>query len=400
MRNFILIIIILLSTIINLLPFVLFNNTASLPLILILFKTIFFILTILTIIYYTLLSHKPINTKFKSKILSYKTSNKFNQLFQTLYKNKFYKFEKLRKKLAILTIIQMFFLFLTLYSFFSYSKLHYYNTKNSSELFTLIQIDEYENSSFALEYKMEKLTSLSFIFFIITLFCKWKLQNTYTKQYKSEIISEFVMLLNPNLTYQPTSTPTRIENVYRKANFDEIPFNNYYEDDYIEGFLDENTYIQLADISAQYKSSTDKHKEELFKGIFAFTKSIKNINTSIKIKKDKLNISNNTNLIKLDNQTFEKYFDVYSEDSITTLRILSADIMADLIDFYEKYKLEFEIIFKNDTIYLRFLTGNMFEPKIFNSSINKNTLFIYYSILEFVLELTKKVNHVLNEIDI
>ena len=114
MRNFILIIIILLSTIINLLPFVLFNNTASLPLILILFKTIFFILTILTIIYYTLLSYKPINTKFKSKILSYKTSNKFNQLFQILYKNKFHKFEKLRKKLAILTIIQMFFLFLTL----------------------------------------------------------------------------------------------------------------------------------------------------------------------------------------------------------------------------------------------------------------------------------------------
>ena len=78
----------------------------------------------------------------------------------------------------------------------------------------------------------------------------------------------------------------------------------------------------------------------------------------------------------------------------------SQDDIVYLIDFYKKYNLDFEVIFKNDTIYMSFFTGTMFEPKTFGSSMDKQLLFTYYSILQFISNVTKKVNKTLEDLEI
>ena len=55
----------------------------------------------------------------------------------------------------------------------------------------------------------------------------------------------------------------------------------------------------------------------------------------------------------MDSKEFEKYFDIYSENKIVAMQILTSDIMESLIEFYNKYQLEYEIVFRNNTIYLK-----------------------------------------------
>ena len=53
----------------------------------------------------------------------------------------------------------------------------------------------------------------------------------------------------------------------------------------------------------------------------------------------------------------------------------------DLEYFYNKYQIKYEIVFRENTIYMRFFTGAMFEPKIFGNSMDKELLLKYYCII-------------------
>lgn len=244
---------------------------------------------------------------------------------------------------------------------------------------------------------------ISFFIGILLTYLNYKYVKKYKNTYKTEIIADFVKLLNDKLDYVPYFTTTsQIQKDYKEANFENRSFNRFSADDYIEGNLDTDITIELVDIHLQNVtgSGRSRHTEEIFQGIFGLSKCNKNINTYIKVSKNKFKLFDNNARLEMDSQEFEKYFDIYSEDKILAMRILTADTMEYLIKFYEKYKLEFEIVFRNDKIYLRFFTGPMFEPKIFGNSMDKELLFVYYSILDFVLQVTKKVNKTLQEIEI
>ena len=49
---------------------------------------------------------------------------------------------------------------------------------------------------------------------------------------------------------------------------------------------------------------------------------------------------------------------------------------------------------------IRFHTGNMFEPKLFKSSLDYNMLKEYYDIIEFVIRVTKEINKVIENTEI
>lgn len=135
----------------------------------------------------------------------------------------------------------------------------------------------------------------------------------------------------------------------------------------------------------------------MFQGIFAFTTSNVDIGTYILISKNKIKTITK-NLIEMDDTNFEKYFDVYSPNRNLAMQLLTSDIMESLINFYTEYNLDFEIIIRNNTVYLRFFTGPMFEP-ISENPIDKQLLFTYFCILEFILDVTKKINSTLNNLE-
>lgn len=254
--------------------------------------------------------------------------------------------------------------------------------------------------------KLWLLIIIGFIFVILGL--NKTDENNYKSQYKTEIINNLIKIINERLEYNTKNfNPNIVLANYQEADFDNEVFNIFNVDDNISGFLEDDLYIEMSDLDIQkkevyYDDEGDRHEHivEIFKGIFAQTICNKDIGTYIKISKNEINIFGRRNKIEMDSAEFEKYFNIYSQDKILTMRILTSDVMVDLVDFYNKYNLPYEIVIRDNNIYMRFFTGAMFEPKIFGNALDKKQLFTYYCILKFIVNVTKDINKAVGDIEI
>lgn len=153
-------------------------------------------------------------------------------------------------------------------------------------------------------------------------------------------------------------------------------------------------------IEKEVKGENSTTHIPVFDGLFVMSQISKNVCEELRVSPDKFKLFEGYNKTVLDSSEFEKKFDVYSSDKIMAMRILSADTMEALTSFYNKYKIDFEILIKGNELYLRFFTGNLFEYKSLKFMSNKKELFLYYTTVKFVIDLTKKINNVVNEIEI
>lgn len=226
-----------------------------------------------------------------------------------------------------------------------------------------------------------------------------KVNEMYLKTYKDTIIRNFVKCINRSLNYHNNGDDYLAKN-YLDAKFDDIEYNTFYTHDYIEGITKDHVSLDLCNFSLQDRNENDELLKTKYSGIFSFTMLDKSINNEVIIKKNRFLIKRRSKLVNLDSFEFEKYFDVYSSSNIIATEILTHDVMEDLVSFYKKYKIRFEIIIKNRKIHIRFDTGIMFAPNIFKKSNNLKTLWVYYNILNFVISLTIKLNKTLKKVEV
>lgn len=221
-----------------------------------------------------------------------------------------------------------------------------------------------------------------------------KCNATYKESFKNNVIKNFVKYINPTLDYYPDGGLNMVDQ-YKNANFDNEKIINVTTDDYIKGVDNNNVRIEMANIFAESKHLD---KNIVYEGIFSVTQINTHLNNEIKVTKNKFLLNKDNENVLMDVQEFEKYFDVSSGSHILAMQILTHDIMDDLVNFYKSYNIDFEILFKDNNIYIRFKTGIMFEANLLKKSCDINTLWIYYSILNFVTNLTIKINKVLKDV--
>lgn len=251
-------------------------------------------------------------------------------------------------------------------------------------------------------YYWSYLLIIGFIFIILGMNNKYKKQ--YELIYKKEIINKFIKLVSDKLEYKAYNINSeQIKGVYKAANFDDKMFNIFEVDDYITGLLEDNINIQISDLDVKYRVNIGTRSETamVFNGLFVQTDCNKDLGTYIKISREEIKTFIPNDIVEMDSEEFEKYFDIYSENKILAIQLLTSDVMTTLVDFYTRYHLEYEIVIRNNKIYMRFFTGEMFEPEILGSSMDeKKLLFRYYCILKFIADVTKEVNKALKEIEI
>lgn len=326
--------------------------------------------------------------KYKGYVDSKDIPSEFETIYEDLYNNHITVLEDMRKKVRWRTVVQNIFL---VFSIIGYV----FAELDSDIIFDFIPMNIYMSITI--------IGVVSIPLFVLMAYLNKKYKDKYLNFYKNEILNNFIKLINSKLIYRPNSIQTSASEIdYIKSNFDDRDFNIFTMDDWIEGNLTEDIYAKLYDIDVKKQTGSGKsrHVETFFQGIFAITQCNKNIGTFVRISKNKSKVLHKNFRVEMDSEEFEKYFDVHSDDKILAMRILTSDIMESLTDFYTKYNLPFEIIFRRSTIYLRFFTGPMFEPKVFGSSMDKELLVVYYAILKFIVEVTTKVNIVLQEIEI
>ena len=320
---------------------------------------------------------KP-HKKYKhSKIKKTKISYQFKELYDYIETEYASELEKNRKNLlkSIAICIILFIISFILYIFLD--RLLDFNTKNG-----------------------QKILGIVFIPAVMYFIYKYKKYNKiYVENYKDKIIKNFVIYINNNLNYHQYGGK-HLFNYYLNAKFDDKNFNSFVTDDYIEGFNENNTKIEMCNIALENVNDKGEFLNLSYEGIFSITKLNIYLPEEIRIKKNSYSLKNNYNKVEMDSKEFEKYFDVYSNSNILAMEILTHDIMEELVQFYTTYKIKFELVIKNDNIYIRFDTGVMFEPNILKKSSDMNILWVYYNILVFVTNLTIKINKLLKNLDI
>ena len=211
----------------------------------------------------------------------------------------------------------------------------------------------------------------------------------------SDVIRRFIQLISPNLNYSNTSYIDE-ENYYQTACFDNLQLNSLITKDTISGTTKDNYKFYASNISVTY---TD---ENIFNGIFSTVVLDKTIPSYTKINTE--NIEYNTTYalgatnsllkyIEMDNADFNKILHVYSNDRLNTTEILTSDILDYLTEFYNKYHVNFQLVFTGNHVYSRFFINQLFTPSFMGNLFNKNNFALCYIIITFILDIIEKLSN-------
>lgn len=235
---------------------------------------------------------------------------------------------------------------------------------------------------------------LSVFCIILISFIKRKQFVKEYKKYKEEIFPDIIKTFSEDMLYSSGEYYNGdIRTWYYAAGFDNGKMGYFKTNDYIK-CLKEDMKIEIANVWIPEGNSDSV--DVIFYGIFAHADIVKNIEKFISISQNK--VLKRKNKIDMDNSDFEEIFDIYSRDKVYAMRILTSDVMMLLRDFYLKFEIEFEIVLRGNKIFTRFYTGKIFGEGMFEDPLNKKTLYIYYCIINFIIDLTKGVNKALEEI--
>lgn len=224
----------------------------------------------------------------------------------------------------------------------------------------------------------------------------------YTKIFKRKVIEPFVKNIDENLNYNASQGIASV--LYRQGEFEH--FDLYSSEDAIEGILDDKYQVRMAEVHTQNESRDSKGRRTtytLFHGIFGNVECAKNIGTKLKIHSDKGmlgNIFKGKTRLEMDSTEFEKYFDINAENKIIAMQILTSDVMQMMIEFREQSKIKYELTIKENQIYIRFHTGEVFEPKMFTNSLAYDMLKRYYDIIDFIFKVSREINKAIENTEI
>ena len=227
---------------------------------------------------------------------------------------------------------------------------------------------------------------------------------SYKGLFKEKIIGPIIENVFEGAMYNPNDGIDYAE--YRKAGFkDDI--DSYLSEDLIVAPLNMRDGSKtIANFSEVHTMKEHKDKDgnvsysTEFHGLAGYFKLSQNINRRIYIRTNGRVTDWGTNKVDMDMSEFEKMFDVESYDKNITMRILTADVMTEMVDVYEKYKYKFEISIVKDTVYMRIRTGELFEPSIFKNAMEYKELEKYYMMLKSLISIANNMYHTISKLEI
>lgn len=328
---------------------------------------ILLIVTIWAVIEAAFNSVRMTKGNWKNKILKQEMSAIFEEIYEYVRINYTYELEVLRKELVKRLIIAGIMLVISL----SIGSIIWYKT----------EIEEL--GIYAI------IPALTYTAYIYT-----KYNKRYQNKYKEYVIQNFIRTMNCKLTYENINN-NKLDAFYRDAQFQNVSYDEIESEDYVSGYV-ENTLIELSDVILRKKTKSEKG-DVVYTCVFSHSHISKNIPQEVRIRNNKNPSKIENNRIELDSEQFEKCFDVFSDSRILAMEILTHDIMEEMIQFYNNSEINFEIVIKEDNIYIRYEVGDIFEGGIFKKSTNKNALWVCYNTLNFAINLTLKINKILEE---
>ena len=209
----------------------------------------------------------------------------------------------------------------------------------------------------------------------------------YRLNFKTKIIAKITGFVDESLTYMPEGSVSRDEFV--KSAIFQKSCNSFSGEDHIQGKIGK-TAIEFSEVVARHKTTTgtaSKRKEQyttIFKGIFFVADFNKDFRTHTLVLPDtaeklfgKLGqnlqsmFATRGELIRLEDQEFEKEFCVYGTDQVESRYILSTSLMRRILEFKKKWGAKIYLSFVDSKVYIAInLKKNLFETRLFKTIVD------------------------------
>ncbi len=231
------------------------------------------------------------------------------------------------------------------------------------------------------------------------------LAKDYTQEFKQKIIRPLIHAIDKSLSYYPSAHIS--SSIFNNSTLFEKP-DKIEGNDLVKGKID-GTHIEFCDIFAQKIDKDIKNNNKnttIFRGLFIIAEFNKNFKGKTVVLPDTAQSSfgdliggwlqsNNharDNLIKMDDNNFEKEFVVYSTDQIEARYILSHLLMKKLLAFKTKSKHPLHVSFIDNNIYLAIeYEKDLFEPSVFRSLLDYKVAMEYIKTLHLAIGIVEEL---------
>lgn len=226
----------------------------------------------------------------------------------------------------------------------------------------------------------------------------------YANNFKNNVVAKLVELLDP--TWQYTYNGKIQESVFKKSKIFSKRYDRYSGDDLIEGTIGK-TQFKLCDLYLTERVETEHTSRDVkvFSGLFAAIDFNKHLQNETFVYPDrseksfgkfaqKLQSNSRGDLVKLENNEFEKRFKVFSTDQVEARYILTPALMERLVEMSKKLGDSISLSFIDSHVYLLVPFKNgLFEPNVHTSGVNIDDVYVLWSQLNIM-------NLIIDEMDL
>jgi hypothetical protein len=227
----------------------------------------------------------------------------------------------------------------------------------------------------------------------------------YIPTFKNSIIARIVKFVDENLNYSASGCID--ESYFTRSNIFNIDHDIYVGNDYICGKIGE-TEIKFSELFSAFNVSVKggKYTHVIFKGLFFVADFNKTFTGRIVVLPDEAErllghlgsqlqskSRDGSQIVRLEDSEFEKYFVVYGDDQITARYVLSINLMNRIVDFRKKAGKNIYLSFVNSRIYLAIpYSKNLFEPRLYKTLLDFKPVQEYFENIQFALGIVDELN--------
>ena len=203
----------------------------------------------------------------------------------------------------------------------------------------------------------------------------------------TKVVPKIVKSYKDDLEYDHYSGIPRT--IYNEARFE--LYDRYSSDDLIEGNILGN-HFQMGEVHTQNEhrdSDGHTHYTTLFHGTFLKIELSKSYDGLLNIVNNKIKLFNRDSYITIDNEAFEKIYDVFTDDKIKAMRLLTPDVTSKMIDIYNETGLYCEIKIVGKFLYMRLYTGPLFMFNLSNPQKESEQVGYSIAVLDTVFKVVE-----------
>lgn len=211
----------------------------------------------------------------------------------------------------------------------------------------------------------------------------------YTKIYKNQVITSILKNYDKEICYMPENGIDR--SVYSSAEFEK--FDRYNSEDLIVGKICDLNF-SLADVHIE-DEKTDSEGRTTYTTIFFGPVAVIELNTLtdfvLHISDNQIKLFREKYFVESDNQVFEEKYDVFTNNDVVAMRILTPSLTTKILEMHNKFGLFCEIKLINGLVFFRFHCDTLFKPNPGDIEKEATEIAFYFNMLDGMKMIMKEI---------